>query len=486
MKVALRGGNKWFKNMKIKLCGLTLAFSIVAQAATNAQDDTIYVNYDEHNRTFQVKHCFQQAPKYLLAKEDIVEEMTMDMRWQDNASGTNQPVRHRRGYARLPVGETGCVHYRTETQRQADKLSSRSFKQQHPDSLLLSIDSWLWQRNDQDKQPLPEVHISHAEHITVSAPWRLISRTDSATRYQMKPSPRYSDGYLALGPLIHSDVNVGGANLRLAVLAGRYKHKHNFIASWVKEMASSVAAVSESFPITDVQVIVVLVNGQGGAVPWGQVNRAGGDAVLFVVNANQSESNVMSDWTAAHEFSHLLTPYTPNDRWLSEGFASYHQNISRLRTGLLDEKTAWRKLLAGFERGKKSAAKQTAPVLKDSNRKHNMQMYWGGAVIALKADVALQSQSDGRMNLSKALAGLQGCCLATGRGWSAYELFTELDRISQTKVFSTLYQQEVKRKSYPAYADLLKELGINRTRRGSVILDDQAPKSAIRKRIEKG
>ncbi len=472
--------------MKIKISLCLLCAAAVQTSAASDKPPTIRVAYDDQARSFQVKQCYQQAPRYLVAREDVTSDITTEMTWQATTTGTTKAIQPRNGYARLPAGSSGCVSYRIDTQRQSNRLSSRRFKQQHPNSLLLTIDTWLWQNQGHASGPLPQVHFSHPAHIQVSAPWRLISRHATETRFQMKPTPKYSDGYVALGPIDISEVKLGAATLRLALMAGKHRHKQSFIHTWVREMASSVAAVGESFPVSDVQVIVILVDGQGGAVPWGQVNRDGGAGVLFVVNANHSESSIMSDWTAAHEFSHLLTPYTPNDRWLSEGFASYHQNISRLRTGLLDEKTAWRKLVAGFERGRKSAANSSAPVLKNSNRRHNMQMYWGGAVIALKADVALQTQSDGQMNLSKALAGLQDCCLATGRGWSAYELFNELDRISRSSVFSTLYQQEVKRKSYPAYAELLRELGINRTRRGSIILSDQAPKSAIRKRIEQG
>ena len=115
-----------------------------------------------------------------------------------------------------------------------------------------------------------------------------------------------------------------------------------------------------------------------------------------------------------------------------------------------------------------------------------MQMYWGGAVIALKADVALQQATGGNMSLSQALAGLQDCCLGTGKGWSAKQLFTELDRISQTDVFMTLYQQDVLNKSYPEYRSLLKTLGVNLSYYGEVVLSDEAPMASIRKRISKG
>ena len=55
--------------------------------------------------------------------------------------------------------------------------------------------------------------------------------------------------------------------------------------------------------------------------------------------------DLRTDWTATHEFSHLLLPYVSRrDRWLSEGLASYYQNVLRARDGRLSETDAWRKL----------------------------------------------------------------------------------------------------------------------------------------------
>ncbi len=445
--------------------------------STAADNKGITVNYVADQQTLNIEQCFAQAPDYIETKDNQIIQMTTDMWWQ------SKPINFKRGYAELPEGEAGCVSYVIEM---LNYNNSDRLKQQHPHNLLIKIDHFLWQVNDFSQRPLPLISIKHSADIQVSAPWQLVSRAAEQTVFQIKPTPRYSDGYVAFGPLQLETIMLGDAKLRLAIMPGEFRQNSAMIVKWIQVMAGSVAQVGNGFPVKDIQVIVVLMDGQGGAVPWGQVNRGGGQGVLFVVNANKSEQQLFADWTAAHEFSHLLTPYTPNDRWLSEGFASYHQNISRLRAGLLDEYTAWSKLLAGFERGQKSASQSTAPKLKQAGRKNNMQMYWGGAVIALKADVALQQATDGKMNLSQALSGLQDCCLGTGKGWSAKQLFTELDRISQTDVFMTLYQQEVLKKSYPEYQSLLKKLGINLTYYGEIVLNDEAPMAQIRSRIAEG
>ncbi|MCF6300943.1 MAG: hypothetical protein L3J52_07485, partial [Proteobacteria bacterium] len=279
------------------------------------------------------------------------------------------------------------------------------------------------------------------------------------------------------------NLEIKQTRIRLALINGKNSFDKNQTTQWITQMAQAVASIGDEFPIKDLQVMVIFMRGAQEVVSWGQVNRAGASGVLFVTNPDASKAELMSDWTAAHEFSHLLLPYTPSDRWLSEGFASYHQNISRAKAGLIDEKTTWEKLLSGFARGKKTAQSLDAPKLKQADQKHNMQMYWGGAVIALKADVALQELSGGHFDLSKAISHLKDCCLETGRAWTAKETFEQLDLISNSKIFSRLYHSDVKTNRFPEYQQLLKDLGITNSRYGGIQLNDQAKKAKIRKKI---
>ncbi len=444
------------------------------------QAEVIDIKYTSKTQILNVEQCFEQAPQYVKVGANLALKTTQSLTWQ------NQPVNYSSGYAYLPQDSQGCLLYSIKPTIDSNNRRSSRFQSQHKGSLLISIDDWMWQAKDYKERALPEVRIHHEKHIQVSAPWHLINRSITQTTYQIKPTPKYSDGFLAIGPMNIRDVYLGDSRLRLAIMSGNSEHNPEMLQQWVTQMADSVAQVGISFPVKDIQVLLILMSGSGGPVPWGQVNRAGGQGVLLVVNPTISKKRLFSDWTAAHEFSHLLMPYTPNDRWLSEGFASYHQNISRMRVGMLDEATAWSKLVAGFERGKKSAAKSFAPKLNQAGRKNNMQMYWGGAVIALKADVALQQQSKGKMNLSKALNGLQNCCLDTGRAWSAKKLFQELDRITESQVFSQLYEGVVRQQPYPDYQLLLEELGVKKKYNGQIEFDNLAPKAHIRKKISNG
>ena len=75
-----------------------------------------------------------------------------------------------------------------------------------------------------------------------------------------------------------------------------------------------------------------------------------------------------ADWVAIHELSHLWLPRLhAKDRWLSEGIATYLQEVLRARCGLQSSDRAWSRIREGFERGRRSG---TGQPLADESREH--------------------------------------------------------------------------------------------------------------------
>ncbi|MFK8013354.1 MAG: hypothetical protein AB8B80_15040 [Marinicellaceae bacterium] len=455
-----------------------LVLLISSNAFANQENYTVKI--DHKNHTLQVETCFKKAPRYLYTISNNAGKLIENITWNNNN------IQRNKGYIYLPKGNKGCVSYSVNNNKNKGRLNNKSINQQHPNDTLLEISDWLWISANHGKSSVSQITFIHETGVNVSTPWQLVSRTHKKTIYQMKYTPDSWVGYTGFGVFDVIELNILNSTIQLAIINGTNHYNRANIMDWINQMTQAVAKISNGFPVKQLQVMVFLQKGSSGPVPWGQVNRYGGSGVFFVVNPDSPQDELISDWTAAHEFSHLLLPYTPYDRWLSEGFASYHQNISRARTGLLDEVSTWEKLLAGFKRGQRTANQYNAPVLKNAKGRNRMQMYWGGAVIALKADAALQAQTKGQMTLSRALAQLSRCCLETSDEWSAAETFLRLDEITNTQVFTNLYNQEVKYKTYPSYQKLLEELGINEHENGHIILDDNAVKAHIRKRIIKG
>ena len=103
----------------------------------------------------------------------------------------------------------------------------------------------------------------------------------------------------------------------------------------------------------------------------------------------------------------------------------------------------------------------------------------------LQADAELRSLSHGRQSLDSALASLRECCLVSNRSWRARDLFSELDRITATSVFSDLYREHVTDVEFPDLSETFEQLGLV-SDSGSIKLDPDASWGRIRFYIMNG
>jgi predicted metalloprotease with PDZ domain len=115
-----------------------------------------------------------------------------------------------------------------------------------------------------------------------------------------------------------------------------------------------------------------------------------------------------------------------------------------------------------------------------------MRVYWSGTAIAMLADIRLRQISNGTQSLDTALAALNECCMDTQRKWRARELFTRLDELTQTTVFSGLYDEHVESTRFPDLSDAYGELGLVPAGRRSVSLSNDAPLAGLRDAIMSG
>ena len=280
---------------------------------------------------------------------------------------------------------------------------------------------------------------------------------------------------MALGHFQTRNIAVPGGQIRLAVLDGAPAERLGDMERWIDGAGRAVASLYGRFPIPSPQVIVVPTERASEPVPWAQVLRGGGPAALFFVDPRRGYEEFRSDWTAAHELSHMLLPYVyRNDAWLSEGFASYYQNVLRARVGLLTEEEAWQKLYAGFGRGRKGTRGGT---LQQTSRgmyrqRAFMRVYWSGAAYALENDVRLRLGDADARSLDEVLERLQACCLPSSRGWSGDELVARLDELAGTERFKPLAERYLASTRFPDLSEIDELLGIRVVGDGIELSDD--------------
>jgi predicted metalloprotease with PDZ domain len=453
---------------------LTFILLLLFPAALSAAD-RYSVRFADDLANVTVEVCFAGAPPRYLYRNGKSADYTDWIR----SNGERIGNRSRHGRLNLPdLPDDACVQWRVDLSA-AVAQGDRQLALRLNDATLTSGDLWFW-RDDERRAIRVEVELPPG--ISISTPWKE-RQENGRTVFLPAQTPASWSSRIAVGGFSVQRVAVTGAELRLAVIGGLETGQREMIAQWMRETAEGVASIFGYFPQAQPQILIIAIGKQGAPVPWAHVIRGGGVAAEFFIDETRPVSDFRSDWTASHELSHMLLPYVSGrDRWLSEGLASYYQNVLRARDGRLTDEQAWQKLHSGFERGKRATRGDSLAHATRSGRGATMRVYWSGAAIMLKADIRLRELSGGRQSVDTALLSLQDCCFEEGRKWRAQELFMELDKLTGYTVFMDLFREHVMDDEFPDLSLTYAQLGLVE-RSGSIRLEPDAPLGRIRYQI---
>ncbi|MCG8434209.1 MAG: hypothetical protein MJA83_09275, partial [Gammaproteobacteria bacterium] len=409
------------------------------------------VHVDTEFKSMDVRACFTDTmPEQLAAGSGAAQSYLQHMR--ATVKGRTVAIQPRGRIVNLPrVPDDLCVEYQVNI----DGISAvrrMDVGLRSEQSLLLGINYWLWRPRKLDADSDIEIEFVLPAETTVSAPWHRIADANGKHRFRVGHTPYYWPGVIALGKLHRESLAVPGAVLRVAMMDGIPESKRITATQWISAAALSVTKLYGEFPQPNPQVLIIPVPGGNDASPFAKIARGGGVAAHFLMNMEAAPQEFKDDWVATHELSHMLLPFINRaDAWLSEGIASYYQNILRGRSGLLTPLEAWQKLHEGFKRGDRGTRGGT---LSDATRRmrsgnNYMRVYWSGAAMALTADVRLREISGGELSLDVALARLRECCLTPDRSWRGEEMMQKLDELTNTSIFSELYEQNIYSRFFP-------------------------------------
>jgi hypothetical protein len=285
-------------------------------------------------------------------------------------------------------------------------------------------------------------------------------------------------------------LHAGDSVLRVEVVDVDDPARVDMLQRWIAESAEATKTLSGRFPLRGAYVRVQQIDSRDSSpVPWGQTRRrrevglpdAG---VLLYVRRDADYEALRSDWTAVHELSHLYHPYLGDSgRWLAEGLASYYQNVSRARAGMLDADEAWERLDAGFRRGETVSSGARLDAI-GRGRGGTMRVYWAGAAYWLEADLALRRGL--HTTLDSVLDRYTRCCLRGGDSIAPPDFVAALDRIAGGDIFVTLYRRYATSRVFPALDDAYRRLGIVRAgavRGGRIVDAHDDPRGTRRRRI---
>ena len=414
---------------------LVLALSPNVKAQTEKTENVLgryHVTLDNQRGLIHTHACFDKPVSYLTSG---VQSSRAYLAVTENQKGTFSANR-RRLYLDKHLQ---CVDYRVDLN--ISKKARQAW--QYENSWLVNNQIWLWRPVEKGQFEVTFVTPVRSP-ARVSVPWRKLKNSKT---YLAGYTPTSWTSRMAFGDIKISSIRSDNKALNLALVGIDSTPKQNDIIRWMDQASDAVTGLYGVFPVNEAQILIVGIGRRKEAVPWGEVQRAGSAAAHLFIDQTRPIKQHMDDWTAVHELSHLLLPKIHyRDRWLSEGLASYYQNVARSQLGMLSPEQAWQKLNAGFDRGRKAQDRNLR-----SSRK-TMHVYWGGAAFYLLADLRLRTLEH-PTSLAKVLGDLKHCCLPSHKSWSARELTEKLDNLSNSRIFSSLLENEASWDRFPIATD---------------------------------
>ena len=348
----------------------------------------------------------------------------------------------------------GCIHYTIDLAAATEPGSFHA--QRRGRAVAVNIALWLWRPTRWQAVSELSARFEREGGARVLVPW-----PHSAGVYHPDHSAFAFYGYALLGDFEAESIAVPGATLQVGVLDGFTAEARAAIAPWLRTAAHAAAQLAGRFPSPHGVIAVIPTRGSDRPVRFGMAARGGGTSLLLIVSDDAQLSVLARDWVAIHEFSHLLHPFVARgDAWLSEGLATYYQEVLRVRAGLMPEAEAWRRMYQGSRRGQTAQAslqEHSATMFEDGSFS---MVYWAGASFALLADVELRRRTRGAMTLDRVVTELERCCARRTMPVSAREVVAELDRIAGVPVFSELMQRWVLGPQLPDLEALYQRLGL--------------------------
>jgi hypothetical protein len=394
------------------------------------------------------------------------------------ASAGGRPLRVENGMAYVDqVPDDGCIDYAVDVGRAVRESGQFSFSRQDEDSLVINPLIWLWRPELIPYEAQPTINFDMPDGVDVSVAWAPL---DEKTRaYQLDRTAYKWLNQSAFGRLNAERFERAGAEVEIVVTGGDPDASAAGIRAWVEDAVDSVSTIYGQFPVPRVQVLVVPVGRGTTAVPFGMAGRGGGAGVYLFLSESATDEELPAGWTTVHEFLHLGMPFC-EDRWLGEGFVTYHTEIARTRMGHWSEQEGWRKLHVALSRGQRAMdGGKGGSIVRPQ---HIETVYQGGAAIAFLADVGLRRETKGKLGLDDALQEVHECCRFEQDKVGTQRMFDHLDEWSGTTVFADV-SAYLDDREFPPVDEAFAELGVSFVGDDEVVFDPKAAGAQWRKAI---
>ena len=285
--------------------------------------------------------------------------------------------------------------------------------------------------------------------------------------------------YDAFDRLPTTPIEVAGGTLNVAFAPGEIALPRSALMDWLTTSAKAVSVYFGRFPVASARVLIVPVPGSG--VQAGTTFGYRGAAIRLIVGSDVTKVELVDDWKAVHEMTHLALPDVEDSHlWLAEGIAVYVEPVARVQAGDLTAEKIWGDMLRDMPKG--------LPQAGDHGLDHTPtwgRTYWGGAMFCLLADVEIRKETNNTKGLQQALRGILdagGDHEKDWNGWPMQRIFSVGDKTTGTTVLADLYKKMRAKPYAPDLDALWRELGVS-VQGGRIVFEDSAPLASIRRAI---
>ncbi len=171
------------------------------------------------------------------------------------------------------------------------------------------------------------------------------------------------------------------------------------VKDWITEVSEATNNTLGQYGF-DVYVNIIRSNSKNRPVPFGFARRREGkNQVHLYVNPTATKDELLRDWTAQHEFSHLSIPFLGSkNKWFSEGFATFLSRQTMMDQGLYTQvefDSLYHSKITEAKAYYNSSTKTFIEV-SDSLLDNNVysHMYWGSTTFLFTIDKRLRKERD--------------------------------------------------------------------------------------------
>jgi hypothetical protein len=173
------------------------------------------------------------------------------------------------------------------------------------------------------------------------------------------------------------------------------------VTNWIADINTATNKTLGQYRF-DVYVTIMRSESKNRPVPFGFARRRSGrNEVHLYVNPAASYDELMLDWTAQHEFSHLSIPFLgKKNKWFSEGFATFLSRQIMLDQGLFTQTefdSLYHSKITESKTAYNSSTKTFIEVSDSLLENHNYAyMYWGSSTFLFTIDKRLREERNMR------------------------------------------------------------------------------------------